>query len=164
QHDRILEQLRGAPRALRVALDELHLLALLERLREAQPDIAGAGEHDLAHARALPTHLVHHAPDRLAPGEKIELVAILDHRVAFGPDHATGAIDRENAHVGPGDVLAQVAHALADREAALASPRADEAHPPLREIEHLQRAGIAHEPLDVLRHQLLGADEHVHRE
>ena len=41
-----------APRAARVALDELHLVVLLQRLRQAKADVAAAGDHD-APRRAL---------------------------------------------------------------------------------------------------------------
>jgi len=61
-------------------------------------------------------------------------------------------------------VLRQLAQAAAGQQAAAAHAHSDQADAPVGEIEYLQRTGVMDKALDVLGHELLGTDEHVHRE
>ena len=60
----------------RVALDQLHLVALLERLRQAEADVAAAGDDDAARRVIAVAHLGHDAADVVAGGEEEHLVAV----------------------------------------------------------------------------------------
>ena len=102
--------------------------------------------------------------DILARGEEEHLVAVLDDGVALGLDALARPIDGGDPRIGGRNVLAQRAQRLADERPALKRADADQPHAAIREIEHLQRAGVADQARDVLRDELLGADPHVHRD
>ena len=73
-------------------------------------------------------------------------------------------IDRDDAALDVRDVLRQLAQRMADERAAAARAHADEPHAAVGEIEHLQRAGVADQALDVIGHERLGADRDVDRD
>ena len=102
----------------RVALDELHLVVLLQRLREAEADVAAAGDDDAPHRIFVFAHLAHDAADVVARGEEEHLIAVFDDRVAVGRDAAAVAVDRHDARLDLRQVLAQLAQLLADEQAA----------------------------------------------
>ena len=83
QHDRALEQLRDAARALRVALDDLDLVLLLRAAWRAGSRCGRHRRSPPAHRALLLAQLRHHLADVVARGEEEHLVAILDDRVAF---------------------------------------------------------------------------------
>ena len=58
--------------------------SLLQSLRQAEADVAAAGDHDAPHRILEPSHLVHHQLDVLARGDEEHFVALLDDRVAVG--------------------------------------------------------------------------------
>src|SRR5256884_6002237 len=135
QHDGVLEQLRDLARAPHVALDELHLVVLLQRLRQPEADVAAAGDHHPAHGVVFLAQLIHYAPDVVARGQKEYLVAVLDDGVALRLHAAAAAIDRYEPHFRLGQVLWQLAQALTDERTALQCPQADEAHLAVGEVE-----------------------------
>jgi hypothetical protein len=51
-----------------------------------------------------------------------------------------------------------------DQLAALQGAHADQAYAAISEIEHLQRARVAHQPLDIIGDELLGTHGEVHRD
>ena len=164
QHDGVAQDLGDAPRAGRVALDELDLVAVLDALREPQADVAAARDHDALHRVLDAAQLAHDLAHVLGGGDEEHLVVVLDHRVALGRDAAAVAVDRDDARVDVRQVLAQGAQLLADQRAAADRLDPDQPHAAVGEVEHLQRARVADQPLDVLGDQLLGADVDVHRE
>jgi hypothetical protein len=62
-----------------------------------------------------------------------------------------------------GQVLAQLADLVAHQRALAHRAHADQLRAAVGEVEHLQRARVFDQALDVLAHQLLGADRGVHR-
>ena len=147
---------------LRVALDELHLVLVLEIAREPEADVAAAGDHHAARRRLLAAHLLHDDADVLARRQEEHLVAVLDDGVALGLDAPAGAVDGRDARVGRRNVLAQRAQCLAHQRSARACADAHQPHAAVGEIQHLQRAGVADQPGDVFGDQLFGADPDVH--
>ena len=147
-----------------IALDELDLVVLLERLGEPEADVAAARDHQAPHRCSSFAHLAHDAAEIVARRDEEDLVALLDHGVAAGRDAAAGAIDRGDARLDVAHVLAQRAQLLPDQQAALMRAHGDQAHLAVGEIDHLQRARIVNQPRDVLGHQLLGADQDVDRQ
>ena len=71
------------------------------------------------------------------------------------------AEDRRDPGVDGRHVHRQLAQGVADEGSSVVCLHADEPHPSLGEIEHLQRAGGLDEPLDVLGDELLGADGEI---
>ena len=59
---------------------------------------------------------------------------------------------------------AGAAQRLPHQGAALVGFDAHQPHLAFGEIQHLQRAGMLDNALDVIGHQLLGTDQHVHRQ
>ncbi len=96
--------------------------------------------------------------------EEEHLVAFLDDRVAFRRNAAAAAVDGDHPRLHAGQMLRQLAQAMADQQAAAHGAHTDQAHLAGGEVEHLQRAGMADEPLDVFGDQLLRADEHIDRD
>ena len=82
EHDGVLEHLGDAARAARVALDQLHLVALLERACQAQADVAAAGDHQRPHRILAAAQFRHDAADVLGRGDEEDLVVLVDDRVA----------------------------------------------------------------------------------
>ncbi len=58
-------------------------------------------------------------------------------------------------------MLRQLIEAVLDEQAALERTHAYEPYLAVGEVENLKRARIEDQPFDVLRHQLLGADENI---
>jgi len=155
------EKLGYAACAPVVTLDELHLVVRLERLGEAEADVAAAGDHHPLHRILCLAHLAHHQTDVLASGEEKYLVAVLDHGIAPRHDALAIAVDRRHARVGVRDMLAQRAQLLTHEQAAAQCTDADQAHLAVGKIEDLQRARVMDQLFDVFGDQLLGADPHV---
>ncbi len=120
-----------------IPFDDLDLVGLLERERQAHADIAAAGDHDAAHRVLEAPHLAHEHTNVLAVGDEENLVALLDHRIAVRQHGFTLAIDRRNAAFGIRDVLFERRDALADEQAVAIGFDADEPHASVREVEHL---------------------------
>ena len=68
-----------------------------------------------------------------------------------GAQAAARAVDGDDARVDVGQVLADVAQLLSDQQPALHRAHADQAHAAIREVDDLQRARIADQPVDVRR-------------
>ncbi len=123
-----------------VALDELHLVLVLELAREPEADVAAARDDHAPRRRLLAPHLLHDHADVLARRQEEHLVAVLDHRLAFGLDALARAVDRGDARVRARNVLAQRAQRLAHQRASLQRADAHQPHAAVGEVEHLQRA------------------------
>src|SRR6202789_482415 len=159
-----LQLLRDLPRPLAVALDELHLVPIFQFARQTHTDVAAAGDDHAASRRFFPAHLLHDHANVIARRQEKYLIAVLDHGVALGLDALAGAVNGRNPGVRRGNVLPQSAQCLAYQGTALQGANADQAHPAVGEIQHLQGAGIADQARDVLGDQLFGADPYVHRD
>ena len=100
----------------------------------------------------------------LARRQEKYLIAVLDDGVALRLDVLAGAVNGGDAGIGRGNVLAQGAQRLAHQGTALQGTNAHQTHPAVGEIQHLQGAGIADQPRDILGDQLFGADPDVDRD
>ncbi len=118
QHDRLLQQLRDLAGAARVALDELHLVGLLERLGQAEAHVAAAGDDDAPRRVVAVAHLGHGAADVLLRGQEEHLVTLDDDRIALRSNAAAVAVDRHDAQRDVGQVAGQLAQGVPDQEAA----------------------------------------------
>src|ERR1051325_2362875 len=96
-----------------VVLDHPHRVALFEREREPQPDVAAAGDHHPPHRPVHAPQLAHDLADMLGSREAEHFVARLDHRVAVGDDRAVAAENRDDARDNARDVAAQVLQRMA---------------------------------------------------
>ena len=70
QHDCVAQDLGDAPRARRVALDDLDLVAVLDALREPEPDVAATRDHDALDRVVDPPQLHHDLAHVLGGGEE----------------------------------------------------------------------------------------------
>jgi hypothetical protein len=105
-------------------------------------DVAAAGDHHPLHRLQHAPQLAHHRPDVFAGGQHEDLVAALDHRVAVGIDRLVLAEDRRDAGIDAlGQVLAHGLDRLAHQQAAVIGADADQGHPPVGELQHLQASG-----------------------
>src|SRR5690606_40871550 len=95
--------------------------------------------------------LARHAADVLARGDEEVLVAFLDDGIAVRDDAAPASIDRDDAALDARHVLRQLAERPTHERAALVRLGRDETHAAVRELEHLQRARVVDQLLDVLR-------------
>ena len=164
EHDRVLEDLGDAARALRIALDQFHLIALLERAGEAQADVAAAGDHQPPHRILAAPQLRQHAPQVILGRDEEDLVVLFDDGIADGRHQPVIAIDRGDTGLGIGQVLLQRPQLAAHQQSVATGPHTDQLYAAVGEIDYLQRAGIRQQSRDVLGHELLGADPDVHRE
>ena len=155
---------RSLPAAQRAALDDLHLVAALDGLGQALADIAAAGDDDPLVAVVEPAHLAHYRADMGLGGDEEDFVVGLDHRVALGNDRPVAAVDRGDAGIHVRHVLAQLAQLLPYQRAAVVGLDADQLRLAFGEVDHLQRAGMFDQALDVVGDHLLRTDQHVHRD
>src|SRR5580692_5102369 len=135
QHDGAVQELGHAARALAVALDELHLILVLEFARQPDPDVAAARDDDAPRRRFLAPHLLHDHADVLACRQEKHLVAVLDDRLALGLDALARAVDRRDARVRTRYVLAQRTQRLPDERAALQRADTHESYASIGEVE-----------------------------
>ena len=164
EHDGAVELLGEELRPRRVALDELDLVVGLECARQAQADVAAAGEQHALHRLVRLAQLAHHLADVLAGGDEEDFVVGLDDGGPLGDDRPALPEDGRDPRVDPRHVLAQGAQLLAHEWPAVVGLDRDQAHPAAGEVEHLHRARGLHQALDVVGDELLGADHHVDRE
>jgi hypothetical protein len=145
--------------ARRVALDHLDLVVGFQRGGDAGADVAAAGDHHPLDRLQHAPQLAHHRPDVLAGGEHEDLVAASIDRVAVGVDRLVLAEDRGDAGIDAGrQVFAHGLDRLAHQQAAVIGADADQGHPPVGELQHLQRLGKLDQARDVVGDLLLRAD------
>ena len=123
--------------------------------------MSAAGDDDSTHGLILATDFSHEAANVIFGGKEKNLVPIFDHRLAFGAQAASIAIDRHHPRLGVRDMATQVAQCMTDQQAAAPCAQADESHFAAGKIQHLQCTGIANQTLNILSDQLLGADPDV---
>jgi hypothetical protein len=163
QDQRVPQRLGCAARLVGIALDQLDLDAVLECLREAEADVAGARNDDTPHARLLgrENSFMTSFMSSRAARKKISSCS----SIVVSPSGSmlpAAAVDRRDADLAVGNVGAQRLQLVADELAALQRAHADEKHAPIRELEHLQGARVADQALDVVGDELLRADREVH--
>src|SRR5882724_10608676 len=156
QHDGVVQEFRDAACLARIALDDLHLVVRLERLGEAEADVAAAGDDDAPRRVVGVAQFAHDATYVVARRQEEYLVALLHDGVTLGGNAAAVTVDGDHAHLHLGQMPLQLAQALTDQEAVAPRPHPHQAHLAVGEIQHLQRAGMIDETLDVIGHQLLG--------
>src|SRR6185312_17041313 len=113
--------------------------------------------------RVFLAQLADDAPDVIACGEEEDLITLFDDRRSLGGNAAAAPVDRDYARLHALQVLRQLAQAMTDQEAAADGAHTYQAHLAGGEVEHLQRAGMADQAVDVLRDELLRTDEDVDR-
>src|SRR6185437_7654830 len=113
---------------------------------------------DSAHRAVFLAELAHHAPQVGARSEEEDFVALVDDGVALGANAAPRAVNRDDARIRLRQVLANLAQRAPDERPALLRAYADERDFAVRELQHLKRARMTNQSLDVLRDELLGAD------
>jgi hypothetical protein len=119
EHERVAEVLRDVPGALRLALDDLHLVLLVERLREPEADVAAARDHDALDRVLRASASPHDDADVLRRRDEEHLVAVEDLGVAIGLDALALAVHRRDTRLAVLHVRAQLADRASDQRAAL---------------------------------------------
>jgi len=84
QHDGVFQEFRDAACLARIALDDLHLVVRLERLGEAEADVAAAGDDDAPRRVVGVAQFAHDAADVVARRQEEYLVALLHDGVTLG--------------------------------------------------------------------------------
>ena len=164
EHNRLVELFRNVPRPLRVSLDYLDLVGLLERERQPHANISATGDDDAANRVFETAHLAHEDANVLAISDEEDFVTLLDDRVSLRQHGLALPVNRGDSPLGIRHMFLKRCNALADQQAITISFHADEAHTTVSKIENLRRPGIQDELLNVLTHQLFGADTHVDRD
>ncbi len=150
--------------ALLGGLDHLHVEVALQRPREPQADVAAArDDHALDRAVRL-AHVAHHRADVLGSGDEEDLVSRLHDGVGRELERPVVPVDGGHLHVDVGKHALEVAQRVAHDGAALDGPHGHEVDLAVGELHDLERLGKLDQPLDVLRHDLLGAEGVGHRE
>ena len=108
--------------------------------------------------------LTHHRADVLLRGDEEHFVVCFDHRVAPRGDRAVAAEDGRHAGVDVGHVRADLAQLLAYQRATVVRLHCHQLGLAFCEVDHLQRAWVLDQALDVVGHHLLGADQYVDRD
>jgi|GEM_PF-6773732 hypothetical protein len=165
QHQRIVQFAGEQFGALLATLYDLDFVSLFQGFGDSQTDVAAAGDHDALNRRDHPPQLVHDRPNMLSGGEQEDLVTSLDDRIAGGKHRLVAPEDRGDPriHVGRQE-LAHLLDRLADQQSALIGTHSDEADPPTREIEHLQRFRKFDQAPDLIGKHLLRAKRIIDRE
>ena len=164
EHDGLVELLGDIAGALLAVLDDLDLVGLLQRLREAHANVAATRNDNATHRVFEAPHLAHEHADVLAVGDEEHLVVFLDDRVAVREHRFALAVNRRDTGLRIRDVILERRDALSHEQAVAVSLYTDEADAAIREIEDLCRAGIENELFDKAANQLLGTDAHVDRD
>ena len=125
----------------------------------AYVDLVQGGEIDIA----ISPQLAHHRPDVGLGGDEEHFVVSFDHGIAMRLDRPVATEDRRHPGVDVGHVCADLAQLLADQGAAIVGLDRYQLRLAFGEVDHLQRAGVLDQALDVVGHHLLGADQHVDR-
>ncbi len=146
---------------LRRALDDFHVVAVLDALRQPVADVAAAGDQHPLVVVLEAAQLAHHRADVVLGGDEEHFVIGFDDGVALGNDRPVAAEDRRNPGVHVGHVLAQLAQLVAHQRAAVIGAHRHQLHAAGGEVDHLQGAGVLDQPLDVVGDHLLRADDHV---
>ena len=152
------------PAAQRAALDDLHLVAALDGLGQALADIAAAGDDDPLVAVVEPAHLAHYRADMGLGGDEEDFVVGLDHRVALGNDRPVAAVIAATRVSTFGMCSRNWRSSCPYQRAAVVGLDADQLRLAFGEVDHLQRAGMFDQALDVVGDHLLRTDQHVHRD
>lgn len=108
--------------------------------------------------------LAHHGANVLLRGNEEHFVVSFDYRVAPWGDRPVAAEDGRHAGIDVGHVRTNLAQLLADQRATVVSLYRHQLGLAFGEIDHLQRAWVFDQALDVVGHHLLGADQHVDRD
>ena len=139
-------------------LDQFDLISIFEDAREPAADIAAADENDALYRLVEAPHLTHHGTDVLLGSDEEDLVVNLDHGITLRDDGRATTKDGRHAGLDSGHVLAQLAQLVADERPAVVRLDRYQAHPPTREINHLQRTRILDQSFHLIDHHLFGAD------
>ncbi len=101
QDDRVTQTFGDAAGAPLIALDQFHLVIVLEPLRQSKADIAATCDDDAAHGTPDALHLVHDQADVVGRSDEKNLIAMFDDGLGNRFDAASAAIKRRNAHIAP---------------------------------------------------------------
>ena len=140
QDDRTIELLGYPAGASRFALDDLHLVGLLERERQANADVATARNDDTPHRVLELAHLAHEDADVFAVCNEEDLVTLLDDGLAIGEHGLALAVYRCDAAFGIRYVFLQCCDTLPDQQSVTIGDDSDEPDSAIGEIQHLRRA------------------------
>jgi hypothetical protein len=136
--------------ALPVRFDELDLALALERLRDAQADVATPGNHHPTYRLERAAQLPHDHANVFLGGQQEDFVTLFDDRLAGRRDRTVAAIDGGDPPVDLGrQVAAHFPDRAADQKAAGVGTKADEDQPAVAEGQDLQGFGEVDEARDV---------------
>ena len=164
QDDGRIQHRRQLACPFRKRLDHLDLVVALHQPRELPSDIAAAGEHDALVRLFQLAHFRNDGRDVFARGEKENLVAGLDDAFGGWLDRLAFAKYRRHAHI---DLRHNLAHGLQlppHHQAPVISLDRHQLYPALGKIEHLHRARMLDQVVDVVGNQRFRADHDVYRD
>ena len=99
-----------------------------------------------------------------AGGDEEHLVVRFDDSTAFGDDGLAAAKDGRDPRIHARHMVAQFTQFVADQRSAVIGPHRHQLHPAVGEVQYLQRTQVLDQPLHIIDHHLLGADQHVDRQ
>ncbi len=125
--------------------------------------MAAASNDDAFVVVVQAAHLAHYRADVAARRDEEHLVISFDDRIALRQDRLVATEDRGHTRVDVGHVFADLAQLLPHQRSTVVGPHRDQLCLATREVDHLQRARVLDQTLDVVGHHLFGADQHVDR-
>ena len=164
QHQGVGQLLRQVARAPRVALDQFDPEFALQRGRHAAADVAAAGQQHVAVGVQARAQLLDDPAQLGAGGQHEYLVVHLQPQLRLRRHRLPVAVHRGHVQLRLRQALVQFGQAAPGGRRARADPHRGQLGEALGELDHLQHAGLADQPLDAARRDLLRADQHVDRQ
>ena len=146
---------------LRVALDNLDLVGLLERECEAHANIAATSDDNATHGIFKAAHLTHENANVFTIGDEKDFIVLLDDRISVGKYRLALTINSSDTSFGVRNVFFQRGDTLTDKKPVAIRPGANQPYSTAGEVQNLRCARIKDQLLDVLTNQLLRADTHI---